>query len=133
MVPLTAATHQGRAVAIRALEIVRDEGLVERAERLGSIFRKGLSDLHSPMITTIRGKGLLNAIIIDESKTNNHSAWDLCMLMKEKGLLVGRALKVAHIKGQLAKSVVMIMIEKNNLLTFLVTIRRNRHIRTSYA
>ena len=93
----------GCAVAIRALEIVRDEGLVERAERLGSIFRKGLSDLHSPMITTIRGKGLLNAIIIDESKTNNHSAWDLCILMKEKGLLVGRALKVAHIKRATSK------------------------------
>jgi ornithine--oxo-acid transaminase len=39
------------------------------------------------MITTIRGKGLLNAIVIDEAKTNGHSAWDLCMLMKSKGLL----------------------------------------------
>ena len=49
------------------------------------------------MITTIRGKGLLNAIVIDEDKTQGHSAWDLCMLMKEKGLLVGRALKIAHV------------------------------------
>lgn len=88
----------GCAVAIRALEIVRDENLVEQAERLGQIFRQGLKDLNSPMIKTIRGKGLLNAIIIDETKTNGHSAWDLCMLMKEKGLLVGRALKIAHIK-----------------------------------
>jgi ornithine--oxo-acid transaminase len=78
----------GCAVAIRALEIVRDEKMVERAEKLGQLFRDGLRDLHSPLITTIRGKGLLNAIVIDEAKTNGHSAWDLCMLMKEKGLLV---------------------------------------------
>jgi ornithine--oxo-acid transaminase len=62
--------------------------MVERAEKLGHIFRQGLEDLKSPLIQTVRGKGLLNAIVIDESKTNGHSAWDLCMLMKEKGLLV---------------------------------------------
>lgn len=88
----------GCAVAIRALEIVRDEKMVERAEKLGQVFRDGLRDLNSPLITIIRGKGLLNAIVIDESKTNGHSAWDLCMLMKTKGLLVGRALKIAHVK-----------------------------------
>lgn len=76
------------AVAIRALEIVRDEQMVERAEKLGHVFRKGLQDINSPIIETVRGKGLLNAIVIDESKTNGHSAWDLCMLMKEKGVLV---------------------------------------------
>jgi ornithine--oxo-acid transaminase len=81
----------GCAVAIRALEIIRDEKMVERAEILGQKFRAGLRDINSPMITTIRGKGLLNAIVIDESKTNGRSAWDLCMLMKTKGLLVGRA------------------------------------------
>src|SRR5262249_27472196 len=59
----------GCAVAIRALEIVRDEKLVERAEKLGKIFRDGLHDINSPLIKTIRGKGLLNAIVIDESKT----------------------------------------------------------------
>jgi ornithine--oxo-acid transaminase len=89
----------GCAVAIRALEIVRDEKMVERAEILGEKFRAGLRDINNPMITTIRGKGLLNAIVIDESKTNGQSAWDLCMLMKTKGLLVGRALKIAHLKG----------------------------------
>lgn len=77
----------GCAVAIRALEIVRDENMVEHAEHLGKVFRQGLQDLDSPMITTIRGKGLLNAIVIDESKTGNHSAWDLCLLMKKNGLL----------------------------------------------
>jgi ornithine--oxo-acid transaminase len=89
----------GCAVAIRALEIVRDEKLTDRAETLGQVFRDGLHALKSPLIKTIRGKGLLNAIVIDEAKTGGHSAWDLCILLKEKGLLVGRALKIAHIKG----------------------------------
>lgn len=83
----------GCAVAIRALEIVRDEDMVNRAQRLGNIFRDGLKALNSPTISLIRGKGLLNAIVIDESKTGGHSAWDLCMLMKEKGLLVSQALR----------------------------------------
>jgi ornithine--oxo-acid transaminase len=78
----------GCAVAIRALEVVQEEQMVERAEKLGQLFRKGLEDLKSPLIETVRGKGLLNAIVIDETKTNGHSAWDLCMLMKTKGLLV---------------------------------------------
>jgi ornithine--oxo-acid transaminase len=78
----------GSAVAIRALELIQEENMVERAETMGQKFRQGLKDMNSPMITTIRGKGLLNAIVIDESKTNGHSAWDLCMLFKAKGLLV---------------------------------------------
>lgn len=88
----------GSAVAIRALELIEEENMVDRAEKLGNLFREGLKKLNSPMIKIIRGKGLLNAIVIDESKTNGHSAWDLCMLFKEKGLLVGRALKIAHVK-----------------------------------
>ncbi|XHG00939.1 hypothetical protein AWENTII_004347 [Aspergillus wentii] len=75
------------AVALRALEVVREENMVERAETLGHVFRNGLEAIQSPIIQTVRGKGLLNAIVIDESKTNGHSAWDLCMLMKHKGLL----------------------------------------------
>lgn len=67
--------------------------MVERAEKLGNLFREGLKKINNPMVKIIRGKGLLNAIVIDESKTNGHSAWDLCMLFKEKGLLVGRASK----------------------------------------
>ena len=78
----------GCAVAIRALEVIREENMVEKAETLGHVFRKGLEAIKNPMIQKVRGKGLLNAIIIDESKTGGHSAWDLCMLLKEKGLLV---------------------------------------------
>lgn len=87
----------GSAVAIRALELIQEENMIERAETLGNRFREGLKNINSSMITTIRGKGLLNAIVIDEKKTDGHSAWDLCMLFKEKGLLVGRALKIAHV------------------------------------
>lgn len=89
----------GCAVAIRALEIIRDEDMVGRAQELGEVFRSGIEKLNNPMIKAIRGKGLFNAIVIDETKTGGHSAWDLCMLMKEKGLLVGRALKIAHVKS----------------------------------
>ena len=89
----------GCAVAIRALEIVRDEDMVSRAQELGELFRNGIWKLNSPMIKTVRGKGLFNAVVIDETKTGGHSAWDLCMLMKAKGLLVGRALKIAHVKN----------------------------------
>ncbi len=88
----------GCAVAIRALEIVRDEDMVSRAQELGEVFRNGIENLNSPMVKTVRGKGLFNAVVIDETKTGGHSAWDLCMLLKEKGLLVGRALKIAHVK-----------------------------------
>ncbi|CAK4014908.1 Ornithine aminotransferase [Lecanosticta acicola] len=79
----------GSAVAIKALEIVEEEQLTQRADRLGEVFRQGLREIQQKdaMISLIRGKGLLNAIVIDESRTGGHSAWDLCMLMKEKGLL----------------------------------------------
>ncbi len=78
----------GCAVSIRALELVQEEGLVDKADRLGRLFRDGLAALGSPVIKTIRGKGLLNAVVIDESATAGRTAWDLCILLKEKGLLV---------------------------------------------
>ncbi|KAF8543790.1 pyridoxal phosphate-dependent transferase [Trichophaea hybrida] len=77
----------GCAVALAALEVVRDEKLTERAQTLGERFRAGLHSLNHPAISTIRGKGLLNAVVIDETKTFGHSAWNLCLILKEKGLL----------------------------------------------
>ncbi|KAI1484019.1 hypothetical protein K445DRAFT_51069 [Daldinia sp. EC12] len=77
----------GCAVSIRALELMEEEQLTQKAEKLGNIFRDGLASFNSPVIKTIRGKGLLNAVVIDESKANGHSAWDLCLLLKEKGVL----------------------------------------------
>lgn len=77
----------GCAVAIAALEVVRDENLTEKAEVLGKRFRAGLTAINSDIIKIVRGKGLLNAVVIDESKLNGHTAWELCLLLKNKGLL----------------------------------------------
>ncbi|CAO3590270.1 unnamed protein product [Absidia cylindrospora] len=76
----------GCAVSIAALEVIKDENLVENSERLGEKFRTALRNLNSPLIQTVRGRGLLNAIVMDESKTER-SAWELCLLLKSKGLL----------------------------------------------
>lgn len=76
------------AVAIAALQVVKDEKLVERAETLGQRFRDGLKPLtENGIVSEIRGRGLLNAIVIDPSKANGRTAWDLCLLLKENGLL----------------------------------------------
>lgn len=77
-------------VAIAALEVIKDEKLVERAQELGDFFRGKLNELKEQsggIISEVRGKGLLCAIVIDESKTNGRTAWDLCLLMKELGVL----------------------------------------------
>ncbi|PNY24564.1 Ornithine aminotransferase [Tolypocladium capitatum] len=77
----------GCAVSIRALELISEENMIANAERLGRIFRDGLAALKSPMVKTIRGKGLLNAMVIDEAAASGRTAWDLCILLKNKGLL----------------------------------------------
>lgn len=75
------------AVALASLKVLFDENLAERAETLGIKLRNALNALKSkyPFMTTVRGKGLLNAIVIDE--TYSKSAYDLCLIMKENGLL----------------------------------------------
>jgi len=78
----------GCAVSLRALELIEEEGLVERAEKLGRAFREGVAAFESPVIATIRGKGLLNAVVIDEEAAGGRTAWDLCILLMKKGLLV---------------------------------------------
>jgi len=77
----------GAAVAMAALQVLKDEKLAERAMTLGEKFRSGLASIDNPALFTVRGRGLLNAIIIDESHTNGRTAWDLCILMKHYGLL----------------------------------------------
>lgn len=78
----------GCAVSIRALEILEEEDMTAKAERLGHLFRDGVAALKSPIIKTVRGKGLLNAVVIDEAAASGRTAWDLCLLLKSKGLLV---------------------------------------------
>ena len=72
-------------VAQAALEVVRDEKLTEKADELGKFFRSELAKIDSPFIETIRGKGLLNAVVIKPQ--NGIEAWDVCVKMKENGLL----------------------------------------------
>lgn len=73
------------AVAMAALDVLREENLAENADRMGQLLRAKLEQLQSPHIKTIRGKGLLNAIVIDHP--NPEAAWELCLLLKERGLL----------------------------------------------
>ena len=72
-------------VAIAALEVVKEEKLAERAERLGKIFRDEMKKIESDMIELVRGKGLLNAIIIRPK--NGKTAMDVCLKMAENGVL----------------------------------------------
>ena len=72
-------------VAIAALEVVKDENLAEKAEYLGKIFREELSAMKSEMVELVRGKGLLNAVVIRPK--NGFEAWDVCVKMKDMGLL----------------------------------------------
>jgi len=73
------------AVAIKSLEVLKSENMAENAQKMGERLRAGLANLHSPFITTIRGKGLLNAIVIKHK--NPDASWDLCLHLKDLGLL----------------------------------------------
>lgn len=73
------------AVAMAALDVLREENLAENAEKMGTLLRNKLAELKSPYIKTLRGKGLLNAIVINHP--NPDAAWELCLLLKERGLL----------------------------------------------
>ncbi len=72
-------------VAMVALDVIKQEKLAENAERLGRILRKELKAIDSDMITLVRGKGLLNAIVIKPK--NGKEAWDVCLKLRDNGLL----------------------------------------------
>lgn len=78
----------GCFVAIRALELVNEENLVERANAMGELLRKAIADLNHPLIKTIRGKGLLNVMVLNEKRLGRHTLWDLCLLLRDKGIIV---------------------------------------------
>jgi ornithine--oxo-acid transaminase len=73
------------SVAVAALEVLKEENLAERAYELGAFFREELRQINHPMLKLVRGKGLLNAIIVEPK--NGVEAWDVCLMLKEKGLL----------------------------------------------
>ncbi|MFV0237665.1 MAG: ornithine--oxo-acid transaminase [Flavobacteriales bacterium] len=76
------------AVAKAALEVVQDENLIERAELLGKIFREEMQKLveETDVVTLVRGKGLLNALVVNDSEEGS-LAWDICIALKDNGLL----------------------------------------------
>lgn len=73
------------AVAMKALEVIKTEKMEENAQKMGEILRAELAKLSSPFIASIRGRGLLNAIVIKHE--NPEAAWDLCLHLKELGIL----------------------------------------------
>lgn len=83
------STYGGNPIAARvsmaALEVVKDENLAENAEILGKVFREKVSAVHSDMVETVRGKGLLNAVVIKPK--NGKTAWDVCLKLRDNGLL----------------------------------------------
>ena len=73
------------AVAMKALEVIKSEKMVENSFKMGEILRAELAKLNSPFIASIRGRGLLNAIVIKHE--NPDASWDLCLYLKELGIL----------------------------------------------
>lgn len=81
----------GCAVAMTALSVLIDERLADRAMRLGEYFRSSIRALNSPLVREVRGRGLLNAVVIDEDRSKKHgkgrTAWQFCLLLKSRGVL----------------------------------------------
>jgi len=73
------------AVAMVALQVIKDEGMAANAEIMGELLRQELRNLHSPFVELVRGKGLLNAIVIKHG--DPEAAWALCLALKDNGLL----------------------------------------------
>jgi ornithine--oxo-acid transaminase len=74
------------AVAMAALKVLQDEQLAANAQHMGEIFRERMQAIKSDLITNVRGKGLLNAIVI-KPFGENKTAYDICLALKEHGLL----------------------------------------------
>jgi ornithine--oxo-acid transaminase len=72
-------------VATESLQVLIDEKMAENAEEMGMLFREGIHQINSSYIKTVRGKGLMNAIVVDHP--NKDAAWKLCERFKENGLL----------------------------------------------
>ncbi len=104
------------AVAMEALHVVKDEQLAHNAYELGNILREKLIEINSPIIQLVRGKGLLNAIVIHEEYGVN--AWDICLKLKENGLLA----KPTH--GNIIRFAPPLVINKEQLLECVYIIEK---------
>jgi len=105
------------AVAMASLQVLKDENMAENATIMGELLRSELAKIHSPLITTIRGKGLLNAIVIQHE--NPDASWDLCLALKENGLLA----KPTH--GDKIRFAPPLMITKTQILESVDIIKRS--------
>ncbi|HUZ61236.1 MAG TPA: ornithine--oxo-acid transaminase [Hanamia sp.] len=104
-------------IAVTALKVLKEEHLAENAENLGNLFREEMRKLNSPHILTIRGKGLLNAIIIDHGDEN--AAWKLCLELKENGLLA----KQTH--GNIIRFAPPLIITKEQIMDCVAIIKKS--------
>jgi len=78
----------GCAVALTALSVLVDERLAERSMKLGEYFRSTIREFNSPLVEEVRGRGLLNAVVINEAKSlKGRTAWQFCLLLKSRGVL----------------------------------------------
>ena len=103
-------------VAIAALEVIKEENLSDNAERLGNIFRKELKNINSEMITIVRGKGLLNAVVIKAK--DGKDAWDVCLSLRDNGLLA----KPTH--GDIIRFAPPLTINEDQLMESIKIIRK---------
>ena len=106
-------------VAIAALEVVKNENLAANAQALGTIFRDEMNKLiaETDLVTTVRGKGLLNAIIINDTPESD-TAWNICMALKENGLLA----KPTH--GNIIRFAPPLVMNKEQLMECVAIIRK---------
>lgn len=104
-------------IAIVALQVLQEEHMSENAALMGELLREGLSNLQSPHIATVRGKGLLNAIIIQH--TRKDAAFELCIALKDNGLLA----KPTH--GDKIRFAPPLIINKDQLLECIYIIKRS--------
>jgi len=104
-------------VAMAALQVIKDEKLTERATELGEILRKELRAIKSDMLTTVRGRGLLNAIVIKPK--GDKEAWDVCVKMAENGLLA----KPTH--GDIIRFAPPLVITKEQIMECVEIIKKS--------
>ena len=103
-------------VAIAALEVIKEERLSENSERLGKILRNELDNFENDMITLVRGKGLLNAIVIKPK--NGKEAWDVCLKLRDNGLLA----KPTH--GDIIRFAPPLVITEKQLIDCIAIIKK---------
>ena len=104
-------------IAVTALQVLKEENMAENADNLGNFFRQELNKIQSPHVSKIRGKGLLNAIVINHEDTN--AAWNVCLALKENGLLA----KQTH--GDIIRFAPPLVITKDQVLECTEIIRKS--------